>query len=166
MHILVANNTNALGWSFLENAHINTKFLDQKPQEASRLFSDFPEKVIRAMENDEILWHYHHRSIPVFYYLKFPRLQEFFKIISVNDIDGKYIATSVEAKNYPFYLTQYHPEVVYDPANDINAVRSPINMQVAFNFANFFAEECQKSNHRFESYEAMQKQGVKNGFIG
>lgn len=113
--------------------------MDSQPTESSRLFSEFSAKTIDAMENEEILWHFHHRSVPVFYYLKFPALSEFFNIISVNDIDGQYIVTAVEAKHYPIYLTQYHPEVVLDPANDINAVRSPINYQVAFSFVNFFA---------------------------
>ena len=59
--------------------------------------------------------------------------------MTVNDINGTFIATSVEARKYPIFLNQYHPEVVLDPASDINSVRSPINMKVAFHFANFFA---------------------------
>lgn len=115
------------------------------------------------MSTQNLLYHYHVRSIPVFYYLKFPILQEFFKILSVNEIDGVYIASSVEARNYPFYLTQYHPEVVLDPADDISTVRTPINYRVAFSFANFFADECRKSKNKFKEYESLTKQLVKNG---
>lgn len=156
LHILVANNTNALGWSLLENAHVSTSFTVADPAKESRLFSGFAPSLIHAMETRDLLWHFHHRSIPVFYYLKYPKLQEFFRILSVNEINGVYIATSVEAKKYPIYLTQYHPEVVLDPAGDINAVRSPINYKVAFGFANFFAEECAKSGHRFRDQETLE----------
>jgi hypothetical protein len=89
----------------LENAHINTQFLDPEPHKTTRLFSSFEVDVIEAMANHSILYHYHHRSVPVFHYLKYPKLQEFFRILSVNDIDGVYIASSVEAKDYPIYLT-------------------------------------------------------------
>ena len=149
MHILVANNTRALGWSLLENAHVSTNFTVADPTSDSRLFSGFSQEVIAAMETKNLLWHFHHRSVPLFYYIKYPKLQEFFRVLSVNEINGVYIVTSVEAKRYPIYLTQYHPEVVLDPASDINAVRSPLNYRVAFSFANFFAEECAKSSHRF-----------------
>ena len=82
----------------------------------------------------------------------------------MNDINGVYIASSVEAKNYPIYLTQYHPEVVLDVADDINANRHPINFRVAFSFASFFTEECSKSNHRFHDLSQLDEKLVKNGF--
>ena len=115
------------------------------------------------METKDLLWHFHHRSVPLFYYIKYPKLQDFFRVLSVNEINGIYIVTSVEAKKYPIYLTQYQPEVVLDPTSDINAVRSPLNYRVAFSFANFFAEECAKSNHRFRDYATFEAYQVKNG---
>lgn len=126
LHILVANNTDALGYSTLENATVNTRFVDANPRTVSRLYSRFPEDALEAMETENILWHFHHRSVPVYYYLQFPALRDFFKILSVNLIDDQYIVASAEARDYPIYLTQFHPEVVLETVNDLNAVRSPI----------------------------------------
>ncbi|TNV83488.1 hypothetical protein FGO68_gene1624 [Halteria grandinella] len=163
LHILVANNTDALGWSTLENATVNTRFVDANPQKESRLYSLFPESALEAMETENILWHFHHRSVPVYNYLKYPQLREFFKILSVNLIDDQYIVASAEARDYPIYLTQFHPEVVMEPANDINAVRTPTTAQIAFSFANWLAVESAKSTHRWRDYEEMRGWMVKNG---
>jgi hypothetical protein len=69
------------------------------------MFNSFDKKTLNAMSDENILWHYHHRSVPVSYYLKFPKLDEFFRIITVNEINGTFIAASVEARKYPIYLT-------------------------------------------------------------
>jgi hypothetical protein len=106
------------------------------------MFSHFTEEMITAMKTQNILYHYHHRSVPVINYIEYPTLLQEFKILSVNNIDGQYIATSVEARRYPIYMTQYHPEVVLDAADDIHSVRSPINFQIAQGFAGFFGREC------------------------
>jgi hypothetical protein len=69
------------------------------------MFSTFDRKTLRLMSDEDILWHYHHRSVPVSFYLRFPKLEEFFKIVTVNEINGTFIAASVEARKYPIYLT-------------------------------------------------------------
>ena len=65
LHILVANDTKALGWSTLINEHVNTRFLDEDPQRNSKMFKQFDKTTIQAMKDTNILWHYHHRSVPV-----------------------------------------------------------------------------------------------------
>jgi gamma-glutamyl hydrolase len=163
LHILVANNTYALGWSTLENAHVNTNFLVDDPTKDSRMYSQFGHMAIDEMANEDILYHFHHRSVPVMVYRQFPVLSDFFDIISVNQIDTLLIVASAEARDYPIYVTQFHPEVVLEPAADINAVRTPMTAQIAFNFANWIAMEAQKSTHRFKDYETLTRWLVKNG---
>ena len=97
------------------------------------------------MENKDILYHLHHRGIPLHYYDKFPILNEFFDILSLNTFEDGTIVSTCEAKKYPIYLTQYHPEIVYEPAQDILANREPEAFRIAFEFSNFFATECSKS---------------------
>ena len=94
--------------------------------------------------------HLHHHGIPVEYYTKYTKLNDFFKILSTNIIDGQAIVSSAEARNYPIYIVQYHPEVIYDPADDLNSVRTPTNYKIAQAFSNFFASECDKNNHYFK----------------
>ncbi len=46
-------------------------------------------------------------------------------------IDGQEIVTTTEAKNYPIYTVQYHPEAVLEPSSDIGAVRTPLAFRIA-----------------------------------
>lgn len=42
---------------------------------------------------------------------KYPIIQEFFDILSINsDKNGIQFISTIEAKNFPFYGTQFHPE--------------------------------------------------------
>ena len=125
LHILVANNTEALGWSKLENKRVNTTFVDDAI--TSRLVKALSPEVLDAMTNKEMLYHLHHRGVQMTAYERFPILKEFFRVISVNVFADGTIASTVEAKDYPIYLTQYHPEVVYeDNARDLDTDKSPL----------------------------------------
>lgn len=157
LHILVANDTDALGWSEFENQLANTTFTEV----SSRLFSSFSPPVLESMRTRHILYHLHHRGIPTSFYTRFPALSGFFNILSNNTLGNDTIVSTCEAKKYPVYLTQYHPEIVYEPAADINASRGPEAYKVAFDFASFFAEECAKSGHKL-----IDAKYVKDGFSG
>lgn len=84
LHMLVANDKDALGWSKLDNTPVNTVFTDDDPQGSSRFFRHFSREEIQAMREENILYHYHHRSIPILNYLRYPKLQEFFRVLSYN----------------------------------------------------------------------------------
>ena len=73
------------------------------------------------------------------------------------------IVSTCEAKHYPIYLTMYHPEMVYEPAADIFANRTPQAYKIGFFFSNFLANECAKSKHSFRETAEMQRRLVKNG---
>lgn len=115
------------------------------------MLSTFSQEAIDAMATKEILYHLHHRGIPVSYYETFPALAEFFTILSTNTFDNVPIVSTAEAKNYPIYVTQYHPEIVYEPAPDINSDKSEHAYLIAKEFAEFMRDELLKSNHKFNS---------------
>ena len=107
------------------------------------------------METQDILYHLHERAIPIHFYERFPKLNDFFNILSINTFEDGTIVSTCEAKKYPIYLTQYHPEIVYEPALDINANREPDAYKIAFEFSNFFATECARSKHSFADLNEM-----------
>jgi len=115
------------------------------------------------MKHKNVLYHLHHRGIPTSFYERFPKLNEYFNILSTNYFVNDTIVSTCEAKRYPIYLTQYHPEIVYEPAEDIKANREIDSFKIAFNFASFFAEECSKNSHKFVDNETLQRHLVKNG---
>ena len=125
LHMLVANDSKALGWSSAENLNLNTEFRVAKTE--SRMLNYFDSVIIDAMASQNLLMHLHHRGILLDAYSTYPILNEFFKIVSTNNINGVEIVSTAEAHNYPIYLVQYHPEAVYDPVSDLKSYRVPIN---------------------------------------
>ena len=130
------------------------------------MLSYFNPVILEAMASQNLLMNLHHRGILLETYTSYPRLKEFFKILSTNNINGVDIVSTVEARNYPIYLVQYHPEAVYDPVSDLKSNRDPINFQVAQQFADFFAYECNRSKHKFESQEDLDNLLAINGTPG
>ena len=61
-------------------------------------------------------------------YEKYPDLNNFYKIIATHSAkNDKEIVLTAEAIDYPFYISIYHPEVVYDNAIDIQSDKSQIS---------------------------------------
>ena len=164
LHMLVANDSKALGWSQAENLNLNTYF--RVAHTESRMLAYFDSVIIEAMSSQNLLMHLHHRGILMETYNSYPSLNEFFKIVSTNNINGVDIVSTAEAHNYPIYLVQYHPEAVYDPVSDLKSNRAPINFQVAQQFADFFAYECNRNEHKFESQEDLDMLLAINGTPG
>ncbi|CDW84429.1 gamma-glutamyl hydrolase a-like [Stylonychia lemnae] len=163
LHLLVADNISALGWSEGENVCLSTNFsFDMKY--VTRLFSSFSDETLEAMQTQEIMMHLHHRGIPVDYYQKYPTLAKFFRILSTNNIQGREIVSTAEALKYPFYITQYHPEAAFDPVSDMHANHQIISFKMAQSFANFYASQCDVNDNQFSDQELLNKWLVKNGY--
>jgi len=57
------------------------------------------------------MWFYHKNATSVDTFLDNQKLNAFFDITSVNfDGNGKWFVSSIEAKDYPIYAVQFHPE--------------------------------------------------------
>eukprot|EP00347_Sterkiella_histriomuscorum_P018381 403345717 len=167
LHIIVANNTKALGWSKYENKDIYTEIEDPIDRKQSRFLNSLSEEVYQAIQGQDMLYHLHHRGIPSAFYKTFPQLNDFFNILTVNTFDGQEIVSTAEAWNYPVYVFQYHPEIVYeDDATDIQTDKSPHSYRYAQELARFLREEMLKSSHQFDSIEEIDRIRVKNGFKG
>eukprot|EP00347_Sterkiella_histriomuscorum_P022934 403336597 len=165
LHMLIANDPQALGWSDLENQNVNTDFLIN-PKSDSRLFSQFDDSLITALKTQNLMMHLHHRGIPASDYEKYPELKSFFKIISTNTIGNQTIVSTAEAYDFPIYIMQYHPESVLDPVSDLLSNRSRINFLVAQSFSNFFASECDQNDNQFQDRNTLEKTFVRNGSRG
>ena len=70
------------------------------------------------------------------------------------DNDGKAFVASMEAKAYPFFATQFHPEkaqFVFYPGTKIDHSTESIHYNRYF--ADFFVEQCKMNGNSFSSYE-------------
>mmetsp|Transcript_21352 Transcript_21352/g.32545 ORF Transcript_21352/g.32545 Transcript_21352/m.32545 type:complete len:366 (-) Transcript_21352:50-1147(-) len=85
-----------------------------------------------------------------------------FEIISTNvDANGKEFVSTIEAKDYPFYGTQWHPEKIFEygthKGTDIPAHpginHSSEAADLAHKMASIFVEEARKSTHVYTEFE-------------
>ena len=93
-----------------------------------------------------------------------PKLANFYNILSTNkDRQGVEFVSSIEAKNYPIYGTQWHPEKPsyewkeFDngaPREDIN--HTAASVQVQQYMANFLVGLARKNYHQFATFDQQQ----------
>jgi hypothetical protein len=79
-------------------------------------------------------------------------ISKIFKVTSYSlDRNGKKFISSLEGRNYPFFLTQFHPEKIFDwnPKNKID--HHPMAIKANWEMGWFFVQEARKSRHKFES---------------
>jgi len=162
MHVLQANeivtdtsvsNDKALALDFLEGAR------------KSRLLKGAPDDLFKIISKEKVTWNHHSQGIRRQRYEHNKKLSNFFNILSVNiDEDGKEFISTVEAKKYPFYGVQWHPEknnfehrtIYKEFPNSANGVRTSQYM------ANFFVNEARKNQHRFPTQQMEDKYLIYN----
>lgn len=81
-------------------------------------------------------------------------LNTFFNKISTNrDVNGVEFISSMEAINYPFFATQFHPEIpIFEftlTSGQMNVPHEYEAILVGQYFARFFVNETRKNVHRF-----------------
>ena len=107
---------------------------------------------VLSQKNVSLLSHSH--GISPNSYQTFPSLAEMFNILSImKDKSGTPFVGMVEAKNYPIFGTQFHPEKnLYEWNQDsINHDFDAVSMTTYF--ANFFVAQARKNNNQFPSGE-------------
>ena len=124
----------------------------------SRLFSSMPGDVVQALQDEAIAFNSHEHGLLVSEFESDPALNEFFDLLSVNEAPaGQVFVSTVEAKDYPFYGTQWHPEknnFEWSQNSDYsNLNHSPDAIAASQATAGFFLSEARKSPHVFPEQE-------------
>ncbi|KAJ8277669.1 hypothetical protein GJAV_G00078350 [Gymnothorax javanicus] len=119
----------------------------------SRLFSNFPSDVMSALASEPITENSHHWSLAVESYNKSQELRNFYRVLTTN-YDGKLeFVSTMEAYDFPFYGTQWHPEKNAFEWTRPYIPHSPAAVRTTFFTADFFVNEARKSSHRFPSVQ-------------
>merc|ERR1712179_420906 len=123
----------------------------------SRLFGPIhSEHLYEIFGKEKVTYNHHGKGVTRKTYGENPKLNNFFSILSVNlDEYGREFISTIEARKYPFYGVQWHPEknnfehtTLYSQLpNSANGVL------VAQYTANFFVNEARKNLHKFPSKE-------------
>jgi gamma-glutamyl hydrolase len=120
----------------------------------SRLFQSFPPDLVKALRTEKLTFNSHDHGLLVSEYASNPSLRSFFRMLSFNKAPaGPFFVSTMEARDYPFYGTQWHPEKNNfewsQNADYSNIPHSPNAVLVSEATARFFLSEARKSRHTF-----------------
>jgi len=157
MGIIVANNASILSVASFVAEGLSIPLEFEPGARQSRLFGPLcPDHIFSLLSDQNVTVNLHRDGFdPAVFYATSP-LTAFFDVLSTNvdEVDSPFIS-SIEAKRYPFYGVQFHPE---RPAYDWQAdeLGFPIThttdaILCGQYFGNFFVSEARRSSHRFAS---------------
>ncbi|XP_012559207.1 gamma-glutamyl hydrolase A [Hydra vulgaris] len=119
----------------------------------SRLFSGIDKNLFKALSAENITYNHHSYGISPKEYTVRSTLKSFYKVLSTNkDVNGLTFVSSIEAYDYPFYGTQWHPEKnAFEFSQNEQLPHSVNAVRMAQYVANFFVDESRKNSHKFPS---------------
>lgn len=122
---------------------------------SSRMFEDFPKKLMRALTQEPLTGNFHHYGVTVKTFQENEKLESFFTVLSTNVAEnGAHFVSTIEGKRYPFYGVQWHPEVNRFQWNrKSNIPHSAHAVQLSSLLAEFFVNEGRRSLHQFDNPE-------------
>lgn len=118
----------------------------------SRMFQNFPPDLMKATAQEPLTGNFHHYGLTIQTFQENEKLNSFFTILSTNIADnGAHFVSTFEAKRYPIYGVQWHPEVNRFMWNSQkNFPHSYHAVQLSTRLAEFFVNEGRRSLHHFE----------------
>ncbi|XP_044538540.1 gamma-glutamyl hydrolase [Gracilinanus agilis] len=129
----------------------------------SRMFQNFPKDLLEALATEPITSNFHTWSLSLKTFMENKELSEFYKVLSTNTYKGIEFVSTMEAKDYPIYGVQWHPEKnAFEWKNLKGLVHLPVGIKMSFYLADFFVNEARKSHHRFASKEEEEKALIYN----
>lgn len=125
----------------------------------SKLLGEAPGEMISDMTSSPVTANFHHWCLTRENFTKF-EIDTFWDILSVNkDVNGLEFVSTMEAKNYPIFGTQFHPEKnAYEWAPKYPGIpHTSEAIRVGRYFAEFFINLARQSSHKFESRAAEER---------
>jgi len=118
---------------------------------SSRLYGNAPEEIMDTLSNDPSTSNFHVRCLTPDNFTA-SGLDSFYDISATSqDDNGLTFIASIEAKNYPIWGVQFHPEKNIYEWRQTSIPHSAKSVAAGQYFANFFVNEARRSGHRFSS---------------
>jgi len=123
----------------------------------SRMFSALPDHLAEFIKNEKAQFYNHRYGFNTSLLQEHKHLDDFFFITAVGvDDNGKEFIAGLEAKEYPIFTTQYHPERVLSEWKNKTQFKHPEEAaQASIIQAQFFVSEAKKNNNKFKTEEAL-----------
>ncbi|XP_067673159.1 gamma-glutamyl hydrolase A-like [Haliotis asinina] len=131
--------------------------LDLTPEaKSSRLLSRMSQKTLHILTTENVTPNFHHYGLLLETFSQTESLTSFYRPISTNKgRKGKVFVSTIEAFKYPFYGTQWHPEVINFDWNPKQALDHTSNgVLISHYFSSFFVNEARLSGHKFPNLQA------------
>jgi gamma-glutamyl hydrolase len=163
LNIIVSKDQNIL--TIFDAEDIKSKLIiEDGINKSSKIFSYFSDEDIKNLREKDLTGQYHHFGVSPINFNNSKDLKNFFKISSYAEDRNKEIyITSIEAKNYAIFATQFHPE----KTNFIKFKQEvPQGIEasiIADNFVNLFLNIA-RENENFMNKEDRKKYGLINSF--
>lgn len=118
---------------------------------SSKLFHHAPLELLHAATRENITANFHHFGITPKTFYANEKLSTFYRILSTNhDRDGVEFISTMEARDYPIYAVQWHPEVSrFQWSSDFTYPHSLNAIWMSQYVANFFVNEARKNANHF-----------------
>jgi len=100
------------------NISLPLEFTQQAPK--SRLFGKAPRELVQIFADQNVTMNNHHYGIWTDHFAQTESLTDFYSVLSTNaDRNGDEFVSTIEAKRYPIYGSQWHPEkAIYEWGRD------------------------------------------------
>ncbi|XP_063779852.1 gamma-glutamyl hydrolase [Pseudophryne corroboree] len=121
---------------------------------SSKLFRNIPRPLYKALSNMPITANFHFWSLSMQNFTENDKLRNFYHVLSTNSDGTLEFISTFEARNYPIYGVQWHPEknpFEWKKTADISHTAEAV--YAAYYMAEFFVKEAKKSQHQFSEEE-------------
>eukprot|EP00051_Salpingoeca_urceolata_P033869 m.22572 g.22572 ORF g.22572 m.22572 type:complete len:320 (+) comp6862_c0_seq1:133-1092(+) len=125
----------------------------------SRLLGSAPSKIINALITQNTTMNNHQSGVTPATYASNKALSGFFDVLSTNkDRKGRAFVSTIEAKKYPIFGTQWHPEKnAYEWTANEQIPHSSDAVDVCFYMAQFFVNLTRESSHVMSASDFYEK---------
>jgi len=148
---LAANTTSVIDGIF-DSEDLSLALTLSSAVDQSKLFKAMPEDLKKIIATEKVTFNNHKHGIFTKHFLNVGKLTSFYNLLSVNeDPKGKQFVSTIEAKNYPIFGSQWHPEkILFEWTPNLKQINHSRNsVEVNGWVARFFVDECRKNDNHF-----------------
>jgi gamma-glutamyl hydrolase len=154
----------------LDSMNLTLPLIYTKKAATSRLFGSASADIYKNLETLPITMNNHEQGITIERLAQYPNVEAFLDVLSTNyDRNGRQFISAYEAKKYPIYAVQFHPEKnnfeygEYDDGRPYEVVdHSYEAILTSQYFANFFIQEARRNDNRFNDAKVERKALIYN----
>lgn len=151
LNILVAGTQSVLKNGF-DSEHLSLPLNFTAHAPSSSLYGSLSKQNYETLAKKSVTVNLHHEGVEPQTFINNAKLSSFYNMLSTNaDRKGRQFVSSMEAKQYPIFGVQYHPERnLFEHAPTYNINHDLEAKQVMQSIANNFIKQAQKNNHSFD----------------